>query len=46
MDVAIKTVENYSQEIVTEFLEGTHFDPRLSRLEPTIRSYSLSTTPP
>lgn len=31
MDVAIKTVENYSQEIVTEFLEGTHFDPRLSR---------------
>ena len=31
MDIAIKTVENYSQEIVTEFLEGNHFELRLSR---------------
>ena len=31
MDIAIKTVENYSQEFVTEFLEGNHFELRLSR---------------
>ena len=31
MDIAIKTVENYSQEIIIEFLEGNRFDPYLSR---------------
>ena len=31
MEIVIETVENYSQEIVTEFLEGNHFELRLSR---------------